>query len=133
MINLIVLAPLSTVETLREKLEAGTLTPGQQQAIAQRVDVVYRQPVINGEVHIAYDMLIGSMGDTQLFSDIDWQLIGAWDFDSGNLVTAFNVDLYLKIMPDEIEIDEEGNVISRTRPTVPREIHRRAGQTPRQI
>jgi hypothetical protein len=133
MINIIVLTPLSTVETLREKLEAGTLTPEQQQAIAQRVDVVYCQPVINGEVHIAYDMLIDSVDDTQLFSDIDWQLIGAWDFDSGNLVTAFNVDLYLKIMPDEIETDEEGNVISRTRPIVPREIHRRAGQTPRQI
>ena len=131
MINLICIAPESTVKALQTKLADGSLTPEQQKAVARRVSVVYRQPTINNEVHTAYDILVDSQEQIDSMAGFDWTLIGMWDFDTGELLSEFNESLYLEIMPDEIKTDDEGNVISQDRPTKAREIHQRAGQAER--
>ena len=57
-------------------------------------------------------------------------IYGAWDIHGRAVLTSNypqNPDGYLTMMPDVIEMDEEGNVIDISRPSEPRFIHSFSG------
>lgn len=64
----------------------------------------------------------------------DVQLIGAWDIPPkgqvGEQVMPLDKDLYLEVMPDEITRDDDGNEISRTRPTELQQVNLWGAQYP---
>lgn len=83
--------------------------------------------------YVTYDVQGASLGDLDALVEAypDTLVIGAWERDTGAAVREIHADA-LEIMPDVVERDEEGEEISRSRPTELRDHHRWAGQAPRE-
>jgi len=60
------------------------------------------------------------------------RILGAWDFDTGEQITGFLIHTrILEFIPDTVTYDEEGLEVSRSRPTVARDVNLLMGQAPR--
>jgi hypothetical protein len=131
MINIICIVPESTLVAIQQAIEDDTLPPEQAKAISMRSgSVCYRVFELNGERQYPYDILC-EQADIEAMEGLDWTLIGMWDTETGELLSDFNEALYLECMPDIVTTNEEGEIVSTERPTVPRDLHLRAGQHPR--
>lgn len=90
-------------------------------------------PWRNPKGYVTYDVQGASLNDLDALLDAypDTKVIGVWSRETGAQVEDVDPDA-LEIMPDLVERDEEGEEISRSRPTELRDHHRWAGQAPRQ-
>ena len=132
-INVLALVGEAQVQSIQQQIADETLPSDVQAAISSRVTDVYRVFELAGEPQHCYDITVPDLSYIDRMSDYDWTLIGIWDWATGELLSEFNEALYLEVMPDIVTTDEQGNVVSRERPTVPANVHERGGQAKRQF
>lgn len=102
-----------------------TLTPEQwlpQDYGGSWVRTTWREPTIDTKARTIFDALLPDAAAlARLEADFpDMIVIGEWDYDTGAKKRAIHASA-IDVMPDIVEYDEDGNEISRSRPTALRD------------
>ena len=123
-INAVVLIPNKTIATVIAQLDAG---------VFPAPDLISERVVFGREYQdsTAYSFMIDNLDLLKSYPEAT--LIGAWDFETGEQVANFNKGLYFEVMPDILEFDEKGALLTTTRPTELSPVIMWTGQAPRQF
>jgi hypothetical protein len=125
--NLIVLIPDTTSAAVLEAIAEGTY----EHADLIRDRVAFGRPV-NDSQAFSFQTKELPRAQAMLWDHPEVTLVGIWDRDTGE-ADYYNADLYLEIMPDIVDQDEDGNEISRVRPTEPSQVGLWGEQADRQL
>jgi hypothetical protein len=125
--NLIVLIPDTTSAAVLAAIAEGTY----EHADLIRDRVAFGRP-INGSQAFSFQTKDLAGAQSMLTDHPEVTLVGIWDRDTG-AADYYDADLYLEIMPDIVTLDEDGNEISRVRPTEPTQVGLWGEQTDRQL
>ena len=130
MINAIVYIPDTVIAAVQQALTDNTL-PTQQAAIIQ-TRIAWGREYNAGR---AYSFMVDNIGQINIMLDLypSTSLIGAWSFDTGEQVMPFDQQIYLDCMPDNLTMDESGNITHTARPTSPAQVNIWSGQAERDL
>lgn len=97
-----------------------------------RADAEWKRLTVGGKTYIIVDTISQKNWMDKLVQQYpDTVIIGAWDME-GNILHPIHSRI-MDIMPDDVVYDEEGNEISRTPASEPKQCHKWLGQKDRKF
>ena len=115
--------------------DGNTPTVIADKARAQAGGSQYRGFAYKAKTYIATDTIVDDVAamNALIAAYPEAEIIGAWDFDTGDIVIAPTHPNHIDLMPDDVTYDVDGNELTRARPTQVRDVHLYYGQAQRKF